>query len=159
MILSNHKAMVKVSNNIVVEENNTFKIINIPDFFDEEYLHPDQQIIDFMATSHPGPDLFILAIDSENTEEDRVRVQIDKIVETFGKEVTEHLVVTLPDIESFHSLGHLKKLFNIKLVIANEHLASECKKWCDGRQSFLYEYKNYSQDVVLKRKNALGNRR
>lgn len=159
MILDNKNVFVTISNDLVVGESNSFRIVNAPDFFDEEYLYPDQQIIDFMAVSHPGPNLFILAIDSENTKEENVRLQISKLQDTFGKEVTAHLVVMLPDIESFHLLSHLNELFNIRLAIANENLAKECKKWCLSHQQFLYDYKNYSQDVVTRRKEALVKRR
>ncbi|XP_051269501.1 GTPase IMAP family member 8 isoform X2 [Dicentrarchus labrax] len=142
------------SNILVVGETSSFKIINTPDFFDEESLLPDQHIIDLMALSHPGPDLFILTIDPENTQEVDVVAQISKLEHTFGEKITEHLVVTLPDMESFHSLGHLKEIFNIWLA-PDESMASECRKWCSDRDPFLYDYKNYSQDVVTKRKTAL----
>ncbi|XP_051269498.1 GTPase IMAP family member 8-like [Dicentrarchus labrax] len=142
------------SNILVVGENSSFKIINTPDFFDEESLLPDQHIIDLMALSHPGPDLFILTIDPENTQEVDVVAQISKLQHTFGERITEHLVVTLPDMESFHSPSHLKEIFNIWLA-PDESMASECRKWCSGRDPFLYDYKNYSQDVVTKRKTAL----
>ena len=83
MILGN-SAFVSDTNDFVVETNRSFKIINTPDFFDEEYPHPDQLIIDFMARFHPGPHLFILAIDPENTQEEKVTAQITKLQENFG---------------------------------------------------------------------------
>lgn len=138
-----------------MEKNNSFKIINTPDFFNEESLHPDQQIIDFMALTYPGPHLFILAIDSKHTQEEKVMAQINKLKEIFGDKITAHLVVTLPDIESFHSLGYLKKIVNFQLAIANENLAIECKKWCHDRHSFLFEYNHYSHEVVIRRRTAI----
>nr|XP_046231790.1 GTPase IMAP family member 8-like isoform X2 [Scatophagus argus] len=159
MILCDGNYFVKESNSFVVEKNNSFKIINTPNFFDEECLHPDQQIIDFMALSYPGPDLFILAIDSDNTQEETVVAQISKLQHIFGENITAHLVVTLPNIESFHSLGHLKDQFKTRLATANENLSSDCKKWCLGHRSFLYDYKNYSKDVVIRRRTVLEKRR
>uniref|UniRef100_A0A4W6C2Q3 AIG1-type G domain-containing protein n=1 Tax=Lates calcarifer TaxID=8187 RepID=A0A4W6C2Q3_LATCA len=159
MILNCQNAFTTISHKLVVGETNSFKVFNTSDYFNEENMHPDQDIIDFMACSHPGINLFILAIDTENAQEEKVVAQISKLQEALGEEVTEHLVVILPDIESFHSLAHLKELFNIRLAIANENLAKECRAWCANHQSFLYDYKNYSQDVVIRRKAALEKRR
>lgn len=158
MILCNNNAFITTSQNLVVAQDNSFKIINTPDFFDEECLHPDQQIIDFMALSYPGPDLFILAIDSENIQEENIMAQVRKLQDAFGEKVTAYLVVILPDIESFMSLSHLKDLFSIWLA-TTENLARECRKSCCGRQSFLFDYKNYSQDVVIRRMTELQMRR
>lgn len=83
-ILSTYNAFTTMSENLVVAEDSSFKIINTPDFFDEENVHPDQQIIDFMALSYPGPHLFILAIDSENDQKENVMAQVRKLKETFG---------------------------------------------------------------------------
>lgn len=145
--------------NLVWAQNSSFKIINTPDFFDEESLHPDQQIIDFMALSYPGPDLFILSVDSENIQKEKVMAQVIKLQETFGEKVTAHLVVMLPNIESFNSLSHLNDLFSIWLQMNDENLARECRKTCCGRQGFLFDYKNYSQDVVMRRRTTLERRR
>ncbi|XP_051269495.1 GTPase IMAP family member 8-like isoform X2 [Dicentrarchus labrax] len=118
MILSGEHNTVTKTNNFDVKKNDSFKIISTPDIFEQESLHPDQDIIDFMALSHPGPHLFILAIDSENTEEEKIVAQISKLQHTFGERITEHLVVTLPDIESFQSLSHLKERFHTR---CNDH--------------------------------------
>nr|XP_046231693.1 GTPase IMAP family member 8-like [Scatophagus argus] len=155
MIL-NDNAFVTTSQNFVVAHDGTFKVINTPDFFDEEYQHPDQQIIDFMALSYPGPDLFILV--SDNTQEQIIMAQVRKLQDSFGENITTHLVILLPDQESFASLRHLNGLFNIWLA-SNENLARECRASCCGRQTFLYDYKNYSQDVVIQRRTALEKRR
>ncbi|XP_027132842.1 GTPase IMAP family member 8 isoform X2 [Larimichthys crocea] len=141
--------------NPILAVNNSFKIINTPHFFEEDSVHPDQDIIDLMARSYPGPNLFILAVDSENSQEENVVAQISKLQEIFGQQVTEHVFIILPDIESLQSLLHLKQIFNIHLAVANENLASECKTWCFGRHSFLYDYKNYSERVVRRRRTAL----
>ncbi|XP_071322900.1 GTPase IMAP family member 8-like [Trachinotus anak] len=158
MILNSANAFATASNNLVVAENNSFKVLITPDFFDEECERPDQQIIDLMAMSHPGPHLFILAIDSENAHVEKVVAQISKLQETFGERITAHLVIMLPDIESVHSLGHLKEAFNITLAVVNENVAMECKKWCPSHQSFLFDYKNYSRDVVTRRQKTLERR-
>lgn len=139
-------------------QDKSFKVINTPDFFDEESLHPDQQIIDFMALSYPGPDLFILAIDSENAQTENVLAQVNILQGTFGEKITTHLVIMLPDIESFMSLSHLKNMFSIWLA-TTENLPRECRKSCCGRQSFVFDYKNYSHDVVKRRMAALERRR
>ncbi|TMS07969.1 hypothetical protein E3U43_005452 [Larimichthys crocea] len=79
MILGSENYFTTQPDNFVVEKNNSFKIINTPDFFEEELLHPDHDIIDFMALSYPGPNLFILAVDSENSQEENVVAQISKL--------------------------------------------------------------------------------
>ncbi|XP_049416035.1 GTPase IMAP family member 8-like [Epinephelus fuscoguttatus] len=158
MILPNRPDAFDVtSNSFDTESNKSFKVINTPDFFDDRCLYPDQLIIDFMALSHPGPDLFILAIDSENTQEEKVVTQISKLQGIFGDNITAHLVVTLPDLECFHSLCHLKYRFNTQLAVASENLASECRKWCAERHSFHFNYVNYSEDVVIRRMAAMEN--
>ncbi|XP_049416037.1 GTPase IMAP family member 8-like [Epinephelus fuscoguttatus] len=158
MILTNRpNAFATTSNSFVMETNDSFKIISVPDFFDEECQHPDQLIIDFMALSHPGPDLFILAIDSENTKEDKVVAQIKNLKATFGDNITANLVIMLPDAKSLSSLRQLEQKFNTQLAVASENLASECKKWCSDHKSFQYNYENYSEDVVLRRMTALEN--
>ena len=159
MILNTKNYFATLSQNIVMGENMSFRVFNTPDFFDEDCLYPDQHIIDLMAVSHPGPNLFILAVDSENTQEENVILQINKLQNTFGKEITAHLVTLLPDIESFHSLSHLKEMFNLQLAIANENLAKECRKWCPSSRSFLYNYRHYSQEVVIQRKKYFEKRR
>lgn len=139
-------------------QNDSFKIINTPNFFDEDVVNLDQKIIDFMALSYPGPHLFILAIDSQNTEEEKVKAQVTKLQEVFGHKITDYLVVMLPDLESFTALQYLSNLFNI-WPPSIQQLASKCKTVCFGRRPFQFDYKNYSQDVVMKRIAALGKRR
>ncbi|XP_034564926.1 GTPase IMAP family member 5-like [Notolabrus celidotus] len=114
-----------------------------------------------MALSQPGPHLFIMAVDPENTEEEKVVAQISKLHTTFGDNMTSHLVIMLPDGKTYNSLSYRKDL-NIMLVILTDSLASDCRKLCDGRQSFLYDdrhYSQYSQDVVKRRKATLEERR
>lgn len=143
----------------VMRENNTLKIINTPDFLDEECQYPDQHIIDCMALSYPGPNLFILAIDSENSQEKEVMDQIRELQNIFGEDIIAHLVVMLPTTQIFHSLHHLKKHFKIQLEPMSDKLNSDWKKWCSGRKSFRYNYKNYSEEVVRRRKSVLEKRR
>ncbi|XP_062414830.1 GTPase IMAP family member 8-like isoform X2 [Pungitius pungitius] len=138
-----------------MEMNNTFKIIKTPDLFEKEHPNPDQLIIDFLAHCHPSPDLFILAIDTENSEEEKVVDQIKQLQEFFGENSTEHLVILFEDIKRLPSHDHLKKKFKTRLATANENLSVECKKWCSDRPRFVYDYKNYSEDVVKRRKAAL----
>lgn len=142
----------------IESQNDSFKIINTPNFFDEDVANLDQKIIDFMALSYPGPHLFILAIDLQNTEEEKVKAQVTKLQEMFGHNIITHLVIMLPDLESFTALQYLSNMFNI-WPPSTQQLASECKRVCCGRQSFQFDYKNYSQDVVMKRIAALNKRR
>lgn len=153
-----HPVFDRITSNFAMSENGSFKIINTPNFFDEDVLNLDQQIIDFMALSYPGPHLFILAIDSENTSKEKVLAQVRNLQEMFGQAITAHLVVMLPDLESYMSLLHLSKLFNIWSP-GNQQLASECRRACCGRQPFIFDYKNYSQEAVIKRIAALEKRR
>ena len=139
-------------------EDNSFKLINTPNFFDEANLVQDQQIIDLMALSYPGPHLFLLAIDSENTQEQNVMAQVKKLQDTFGETVTEYLVLMLPDMESFTLLRHLNKRFHVWLP-TEENLAIYLRRLYGGRQSFVFEYKYYSQDVVMRQRTALEKRR
>ncbi|XP_030599147.1 uncharacterized protein LOC115789777 [Archocentrus centrarchus] len=158
MILNNKDAFVTVSDSFEWKAKKLFKIIKTPDFFNEGCLNPDQQIIDLMALSYPGPKLFILAVDSENTKEEKVMAQIKQLQDAFGEKITSNLAVTLPDIESFQSLNHLREKLCIMLTIANENLASKCVEWCSGRQPFLYDYKSYIEKAVNRRRATLQNR-
>lgn len=158
MILEKNNAFTKTSQETVVTENNFFKVIIAPDFFDEANLYPDQQLIDFMAVSYPGPHLFLLVIDSENNQKDNVLAQVSKLQDVFGDRVTEYLAIIPPDVESYMSLSQsLKDHFHIWLA-NNEGLARDCRKACSGSQPYRFDFKNYSQQVVEKRKAALEGR-
>lgn len=159
MILNSRDAFVTTSDGFEWKAKKLFKIIKTPDFFSAACLNPDQQIIDLMALSYPGPKLFILAVDSENTKEEQVMAQIKQVQITFGEKITGNLAVTLPDIESFQAMKHLKEKFCIMLTIANENLASKCVEWCSGRQPFLYDYKSYVENAVDRRRATLHRKR
>ena len=150
---------VKKTDDISLGENETFKVVCTGDIFEEDCLHLNQQIIDCMALSDPGPHLFILAIDAEHTEEDKVVDQIDKLRDHFGETVTSNLVVLLHSIEDFQALSHLEEQLNIKFATANENLSSTCERWCLDREQFRYDYTNYSRDLVERRRISLNNRR
>ncbi|KAM9323046.1 uncharacterized protein KZ484_021130 [Pholidichthys leucotaenia] len=159
-IILNSKDFVNTSNDFECRERNSFNIIKVPNFLDGEWLfHNDQNVIDLMALTYPGPNLFLLVIDSENRQEEKVVAQIKHLQNTFGEDITSNLVVTLPDIESLFSLDYLKEKFHIELTMANKTLSEDCKEWCSGRNPFLYKYKIYSELVVLKRKEALEENR
>ncbi|KAK9532938.1 hypothetical protein VZT92_010296 [Zoarces viviparus] len=149
MILHSDSAFNEVSNNVVVETNERFKVVNTPDFFNDDCLNLDQIIIDFMAHSLPGPDLFILAIDSENSQEEKVKAQVIKLQETFGENITAHLLIMLQDIEHYFSL---KQRFGNRLVVAGEYVEKVCLNCCSDTPSFQYDFRNYSEDVVMRRK-------
>lgn len=148
----------EIAPDFAVSEENSFKIINTPNFFDEYVPNLDQHIIDFMALSYPGPHLFILAIDSENTQKEKVLAQVGKLQEMFGQAITAYLVVMLPDLESYVSLLHLSNLLNIWSP-GHQQLASECRRVCCGRPPFLFDFKNYSQETVMRRIAALEKKR
>ncbi|KAM4527730.1 uncharacterized protein PAE49_024450 [Odontesthes bonariensis] len=147
---------VKATQDISLGANKTFKVVCTGDIFEEHCLHPDKQIIDCMALSHPGPHLFILAIDAEHTEEGTVVDQIYKLRGHFGERFTSNLVVLLPSIEVFQALSHLGKQSSIQFVTANENLSSTCEQWCLKRELFLYEFTNYSRNVVERRMRSLN---
>ncbi|XP_057675016.1 uncharacterized protein LOC130905528 isoform X3 [Corythoichthys intestinalis] len=161
ILLKNHigKLILKndvfktISNHISVEENRSFKVINTPNFF-EEWSTPDQQMIDFMALSYPGPELFLLAVDSETSSSEDVLAQLIKLEEYFGIEIRQHLIVIFTQQKLYNSLLYLKDN-NIQLEMLNENLASDCKKWGSARQRFLYDYKDHSLQVVQRRRKEL----
>lgn len=152
--MGKNDTFTKRSQDLVIAGTHSLKIIITPNFFDEEATYPDQQLIDIMAMCHPGPNLFILVIDSENTQQDKVMDQVRKLQDMFGEGVTAHLVIILPDIESFMALDNLKELFTVWLA-SSENMARECRKLCCGSQPFQLDYKNYSQQVVVRRKATL----
>ncbi|XP_029028922.1 GTPase IMAP family member 8-like [Betta splendens] len=155
------KKVVDIICKHVSAENSTFTVITTPEVFDEQCLYPDQQIIDFMARSLPGPNIFILAIDSENSSEEDAVTQITKLQTTIGQNVTEQLAVVIEvieDINIYDSLTCLRDAFSsIQLTTLTEDLADKCNKWRSG--PFQYDYKNYSADVVRRRKNELESNR
>ncbi|XP_035464824.2 GTPase IMAP family member 8 [Scophthalmus maximus] len=158
-ILSAEDYFNSASNDLVVGENNSFIVIKTHDFFDEKCKHPDQQIIDFMAISYPGPNLFMLVMDPGNTQEEKVVAQISKLQDIFGENITTHLVVMLPDVQSSQSLSHLREIFHVQLGSADDNLVHECRRWSPIRNSFLFNYKNYTQEAVTRRRAALEKRR
>ncbi|KAM4527144.1 uncharacterized protein PAE49_024100 isoform 2-T2 [Odontesthes bonariensis] len=147
---------VKATQDISLGANKTFKVVCTGDIFEEDCLNPDQQIIDCIALSQPGPHLFILAIDAEHTEEGTVVDQIYKLRGHFGERFTSNLVVLLPSIEVLQALSHLGKQSNIQFATANEYLSSTCEQWCSDREPFLYEFTNYSRNVVERRMRSLN---
>ncbi|XP_055358030.1 GTPase IMAP family member 8-like isoform X2 [Betta splendens] len=153
-------AFSHMSDCCVTGESSTVKIINTPDFFDEDSRFPDQHIIDCMALSYPGPNLVILAVDSKNSQDKEVIDQINKLQYIFGENITANLVVLLPTTDVLKSPHHLKKRFRIHLKSMSDKLNySVCSGWCSGQWSFQYNFNNYSEDVVLKRKSTLDKRR
>ncbi|XP_053705911.1 GTPase IMAP family member 8-like isoform X2 [Synchiropus splendidus] len=156
-ILRDQRAFLKVSDHLSQSRNQTFHVINAPNFFNKDCKYPDQQIIDFMAISHPGPDLFILVVDPAEATEEKAVAQITKLTYIFGDSLLPYLVVLLQDVDSYHSLHHLMDLFNLTVALKKENLAGDCQRWCCDRSSFLYQYNNYSEEVVKRRKESLEN--
>ncbi|KAM8872767.1 uncharacterized protein ACB058_004584 [Synchiropus picturatus] len=156
-ILHDMKAFLTVSNHLTKCTNRNFHVINMPNFFDEHCQSPDQQIIDFMAISHPGPDLFILVVDPAETAEEKVVAQLTKLGDIFGEAVFRHVTVLLQDVDSYQSLHHLMDRFNVTVALNKENLAGDCRIWCHDRKSFLYQYSDYGEKVVKRRKDFLEN--
>lgn len=150
-------AMTNV-NNFVERENDLYRIISTPDFF-EKCHQQDKLIIDFMALSDPGPDLFILAIDAENDQEDNVLAQILKLQNIFGANVTQSLVIILENKKSRGLLENVKQMFYTQMEIVDETMSVQCEQWCLCRKSFRFDYNSCSKDVVEQRKNDLKHTR
>lgn len=146
-------AMTNV-NNFVERENDLYRIISTVDFFEKCHQH-DKLIIDFMALSDPGPDLFILAIDAENDQEDNVLAQILKLQNIFGANVIQSLIIILENKKSRGLLENVKQMFYIQMEIVDETKTVQCL--C--RKSFRFDYKSCSKDVVEQRKNDLKHTR
>ncbi|CAI5666231.1 unnamed protein product [Oreochromis niloticus] len=152
VILQGHGTFVKVLD-YELGENDSFRIISAPKFFDKECMNPNQKIIDLMALSDPGPHWFILAIESENASEDKVRDQISNLKKIAGKNVTnKHLVIILENPESHSSLKCAKE---IQIKPLQNSLASELKDLSLKHQRFKFDYKHYSQDIVKERRKDL----
>ncbi|KAK7895667.1 hypothetical protein WMY93_020992 [Mugilogobius chulae] len=154
-ITENQGEFQRLSQDFIVATNSAFRVVSAPDIFDENNMYVDQQVIDVMALSLPGPHIFILAIDLDNAQEKKIVKQIRTLKNTFGA-MSKNLVVTLPDIESFQLFSHLKEKYNIVLTTANENLASLCTDWCLGRKPFTYDYSLYSEVVVKRRREFLS---
>ncbi|XP_005470573.1 GTPase IMAP family member 8-like [Oreochromis niloticus] len=157
-ILQGHGTFGKPSPYCELKENDSFRIISAPKFFDDECMNPDQKIIDFMALSYPGPHLFILAIESENTSKEKVGNQINAFKYIFEENVTENLVVILEKQENNDLLSYVDKVFNVKSVIL-KRMDSVFMNWSSNHQSFQFDYKNYSHKIVQRRKHELEHKR
>lgn len=101
----------------------------------------------------------MLVMDPGNTQEEKVVAQISKLQDIFGENITTHLVVMLPDVQSSQSLSHLREIFHVQLGSADDNLVHECRRWSPIRNSFLFNYKNYTQEAVTRRRAALEKRR
>ncbi|XP_057675032.1 uncharacterized protein LOC130905533 isoform X1 [Corythoichthys intestinalis] len=153
LILANDDVFRKISKDFGVGENHSFKVINVPNFF-EDCPAPDQQVIDLLALAYPGPDLFLLAIDSENKGCEDVVEQMRKLEKFFGNSIKHNLIVIFEKQELYDSILYLKDN-NIQLGMLNENLATDCKIWGAARPSFLYDYKDHSWRVIERRMEQL----
>ncbi|CAI5666233.1 unnamed protein product [Oreochromis niloticus] len=153
-IIRGPNASVTKLGNFVERNNNLYRIISTSDFFEEQYDFPDQLIIDFMALSDPGPRLFILVIDSKSTQVENIVTQISRLQHVFGENVRENIVIVLE--ESRENLqGRIKEMYNIQMVTMNENLAVQCKEWCSHQRPFQFDYRDYPQHTVKRRKDHL----
>lgn len=159
MILETKDSFVSLSDEFEWKENRQLKIIKAPDFFNERSQNPDQQIIDLMALSHPPPKLFILAVDSENTNKEKVIDQIRQLQDTFGERIIANLALTVPDIESFRELRDLQDTICISVTMATENLAAKYTECYLQRPCFKYNSNKYITDAVERRRTTLEKRR
>ncbi|XP_068190802.1 GTPase IMAP family member 8-like isoform X3 [Antennarius striatus] len=152
-IFKDNTPFVTLPNGLVMAKNESFRIFGLH-LFDEDCNFPDQKIIDFMASSYPGPNMFILIIDLENIQKKEIYSEVYKHKTVFGEDLVRHLTVLLPDQNSFESLIHLKEQFTIGWA-TDKNLAEQCRKSCHGQQAYLFTYTNYSEDVVKRRRASL----
>ncbi|XP_024233193.2 GTPase IMAP family member 8 [Oncorhynchus tshawytscha] len=139
-------------------ENELYAAINTPDMFGEGN-NPDQQIIDCMALSYPGPHISLLVIQDRHDTSEDVEQQIEHLRDIFGENITENIIVMLPhggDIFPLASYCNQNRKYPLEVLNNSNDLH---KKLPMDRKFFKYTYENYSEGVVLKRKETLSEKR
>lgn len=122
--------------------------------------HPDQQIIDCMALSYPGPHISLLVIQDGHDTPEEVKQQVVHLQDTFGEKITENMIVILPcGVEIFPQASYSNQNMKYPLKIFNSSNDLHKKLQMDHK-FFKYTYEKYTEGVVLKRKATLvGNRK
>lgn len=148
-ILKNNN-FVKMENNFVIGENQFFRIIIVHDFFKDDCPYPDQLIIDLMAHSDSGIDLFIVA--TENHDEIR---QISRLTGFFNKPVKQQLLAIVEENSSITLRS--EKSYNV--LQGMDELADRCYSICKRQPPFQFDHTDYSKKVVDRRKAELKRKR
>ncbi|XP_045556084.1 GTPase IMAP family member 8 isoform X3 [Salmo salar] len=140
-------------------ENKSYAVINTPDMFGEGN-HPDQQIIDCMALSYPGPHISLLVIQDGHDTPEEVKQQVVHLQDTFGEKIRANMIVMLPCRVDIVALKHyINQNMKYPLEVLNNSNDLHKKLQMDHK-FFKYTYEKYTEGVVLKRKATLvGNRK
>uniref|UniRef100_A0A8K9XAD7 AIG1-type G domain-containing protein n=1 Tax=Oncorhynchus mykiss TaxID=8022 RepID=A0A8K9XAD7_ONCMY len=139
-------------------ENQLYAAINTPDMFGEGN-NSDQQIIDCMALSYPGLHISLLVIQDRHDTPEEVKQQVVHLQDTFGENITANMIVMLPCRDEIFALKHyINQNIKYPLEVLNNYNDLHKKLRMD-RKFFKYTYENYSESVVLKRKETLSEKR
>ncbi|XP_055761933.1 GTPase IMAP family member 8-like [Salvelinus fontinalis] len=137
-------------------------VINTPDLINEEFPVANLQIVDCMAHSHPGPDLFLLVIEEGRATPKEVKPQVKLLKYTFGEHMTENMLIVLPDsrdLKAFEKESELKcctiddLLDNLTKLKKHHQYQYNYQDFMTKRRSFL-ETKNKSQDKTERPEHA-----
>lgn len=122
--------------------------------------HPDQQIIDCMALSYPGPHISLLVIQDGHDTPEEVKQQVVHLQDTFGEKIRANMIVMLPCRVDIVALKHyINQNMKYPLEVLNNSNDLHKKLQMDHK-FFKYTYEKYTEGVVLKRKATLvGNRK
>ncbi|KAK6314540.1 hypothetical protein J4Q44_G00140690, partial [Coregonus suidteri] len=113
--------------------------------------NPDQQIIDCMALSYPGPHISLLVIQDGHDTPEEVGQQVVHLQDTFGEKITANMIVMLPGRSDIIALErYINQNLKYPLEVLNNSNDLH-KKLLKDRKFFNYTYEKYSKDVVLKR--------
>ncbi|XP_071187528.1 GTPase IMAP family member 8-like [Salvelinus alpinus] len=134
-------------------ENRSYAVINTPDMFGEGN-NPDQQIIDCMALSYPGPHISLLVIQDGHDTPEEVKQQVDHLQDTFGEKITANIIVMLPCRNHSFELKRYTNQ-NVKYHQGVLNNSNDLHKLQIDRKLFRYTYEKYTECVVLKRKATL----
>lgn len=148
----NNNNFVEMENNLVIGENESFRIIIIPDFFKDDCPYPDQLIIDLMAHSDSGIHLFIVATENH----DEIRHQISRLRHFSIKPVKQHLLTI---IENNENSSIILCLENGQFSLEMDQLSDYCKTMCESHEPFQSHDTDYSKKVVDRRKAELKRKR
>ena len=119
----------------------------------------DQQIIDCMALSYPGLHISLLVIQDRHDTPEEVKQQVVHLQDTFGENITANMIVMLPCRDEIFALKHyINQNIKYPLEVLNNYNDLHKKLRMD-RKFFKYTYENYSESVVLKRKETLSEKR
>ncbi|XP_029598327.1 GTPase IMAP family member 8 isoform X2 [Salmo trutta] len=139
-------------------ENKSYAVINTPDMFGEGN-HPDQQIIDCMALSYPGPHISLLVIQDGHDTPEKVKQQVVHLQDTFGEKITANMIVMLTRRVDIVALKHyINQNMKYPLEVLNNSNDLH-KKLPMVHKFFKYTYEKYTEGVVLKRKATLAGKR